>query len=184
MPSNTGLPPLECCRGTNPSQAANCRPFLKARASPMLATKAVAVIGPIPGIAARRRDDSFSRCHHSICSSNSLACRSSWRRWSASRYTNSRIIPGRPFSASSSTAGKRSNSLEIPCGIVMPNSASRPRSWLPWAVRALTKPWRARCSASRACCSDCLIGTKRMLGRRTASQIASASARSVLLPLT
>ena len=35
-----------------------------------------------------------------------------------------------------------------------------------------------------ACCSTDLIGTKRMVGRDTASQIASASAASVLLRLT
>jgi hypothetical protein len=30
MPLNRSLPPLEFCRGTNPSHAANWRPFLKA----------------------------------------------------------------------------------------------------------------------------------------------------------
>ena len=43
------MPPLECCRGTIPNHAANCRPFLKVWASPTVATTAVAVIGPTPG---------------------------------------------------------------------------------------------------------------------------------------
>lgn len=43
IPSKTGLPPLECCRGTSPNQA----------------TKAVAVIGPMPGIAASRCEGSL-----------------------------------------------------------------------------------------------------------------------------
>ncbi len=35
MPSSVGLPPLECCRGTSPSQAATCRPLSKLFASPI-----------------------------------------------------------------------------------------------------------------------------------------------------
>src|SRR6202789_1263256 len=45
IPSKVDLPPLEHCRGTNPSQAESCRPFLKFLASPMLATRALAVRG-------------------------------------------------------------------------------------------------------------------------------------------
>ena len=60
----SGLPPLECCLGTNPSQAASCRPFLNSLASPTVATIALAVIGPMPG---NLRQTcwlaSFSRCH-------------------------------------------------------------------------------------------------------------------------
>src|SRR5208337_398182 len=41
---------------------------------------------------------------------------------------------------------------------------------------------RTRCSPSRSCCATLLTATKRMLGRVTASRIASASLRSVLLP--
>ncbi len=49
-------------------------------------------------------------------------------------------------------------------------------SWVRWRTRRS----RVRCSASAACCSTDLIGTKRMVGRVTASQIASASPASVL----
>ena len=61
---------------------------------------------------------------------------------------------------------------------------SSPRIWLTMAVRAWTNPWRTRCTDSTACCSTFFTGTKRMLGRATASQIASASAASFLLVLT
>ena len=54
VPVSFCLPPVECSPGTTPSQAANPRPFLKAAPLPMAATVAVAVIGPIPGIATRR----------------------------------------------------------------------------------------------------------------------------------
>lgn len=54
MPSQVGLPPLECWRGTRPSQAASWRPFLKVVASPTAATHAVAVSGPLPSLWASR----------------------------------------------------------------------------------------------------------------------------------
>ena len=41
-------------------------------------------------------------------------------------------------------------------------------------VRSLTSSSRVRCSASEACCSRDFIATKRIVGRVTASQIASA----------
>jgi hypothetical protein len=52
------------------------------------------------------------------------------------------------------------------------------------AVLALTKPCLALCRDKIACCSSFLIATNRMFGRVTASQIASASAASVLFALT
>jgi hypothetical protein len=45
-------------------------------------------------------------------------------------------------------------------------------------------PWRTRCIASSACWATFFTATKRMLGRDTASQIASASAASFLLAFT
>src|SRR5215211_7515680 len=65
-------------------------------------------------------------------------------------------------------------------GMAMPNSARSPRSMLTSWVRWRTRRSRVRCSANAACCSTDLIGTKRMVGRVTASQIASASPASVL----
>ncbi len=49
MPSSVGLPPLECCRGTRPSQADSCRPLSKLFASAIDATSALAASGPMPG---------------------------------------------------------------------------------------------------------------------------------------
>ena len=43
------------------------------------------------------------------------------------------------------------------------------------STRDCTSSARTRCTTSIACCSALLIGTKRMFGRPTASQIASAS---------
>lgn len=40
MPSSNGLPPLECCLGTKPSHAVNCRALLKHLPSPIEATRA------------------------------------------------------------------------------------------------------------------------------------------------
>lgn len=48
IPSRRILPPEESWRGTSPNQAASCRPLLNVRASPTLATNALAVGGPIP----------------------------------------------------------------------------------------------------------------------------------------
>ena len=50
--------------------------------------------------------------------------------------------------------------------------------------RCRIKRSRARCNINRPCCSVDLICTKRTVGRRAASQIASASAASFLLRLT
>src|SRR6478752_6034163 len=58
----------------------------------------------------------------------------------------------------------------------MPNSARRARMVLMIAVCCRMKRFRFRFSIRQLCCSGVLVGTKRMLGRWTASQIASASA--------
>ena len=51
----TCLPPVECCRGTSPSQAAKSRPRLKTLIGGAKVSIAMAVIGPTPGIVWRRR---------------------------------------------------------------------------------------------------------------------------------
>src|SRR3954451_12261530 len=66
MPLNRSLPPLECCRGTSPSHAANWRPFLNADGSGTVAAIAEAVIGPMPGIVARLQLASFDLCQARI----------------------------------------------------------------------------------------------------------------------
>src|SRR3954470_19716571 len=51
----TCLPPVECCRGTSPSQAAKSRPRLKTSIGGAKVSIARVVIGPTPGIVCRRR---------------------------------------------------------------------------------------------------------------------------------
>jgi hypothetical protein len=50
--------------GTSPIHAARLRPDPNAFQSPISATRAVATIGPIPGISSSRRLASHDRCHH------------------------------------------------------------------------------------------------------------------------
>jgi hypothetical protein len=63
--------------------------------------------------------------------------------------------------------------------------AEQPADAVAGAGALLHKPWRARCTMSRACWSTVLMGTRRIGGRCTALQMAAASAPSFLprLPL-
>src|SRR3954452_13279357 len=54
MPPNRFLPPVEFCRGTRPSHAANSRPRRNPLGSATIAATAVAIMGPMPGIVAKR----------------------------------------------------------------------------------------------------------------------------------
>jgi hypothetical protein len=49
MLPNLSLPPVVCCFGTNPIQAATLRPDENVFQSPISATNAVAPTGPMPG---------------------------------------------------------------------------------------------------------------------------------------
>ena len=62
MLPSLSLPPVVCCFGTNPIQAARLRPDANAFQSPISATRAVATTGPMPGISASRRLASHERC--------------------------------------------------------------------------------------------------------------------------
>ena len=79
---------------------------------------------------------------------------------------------------------RSSSTRRIPLAATTPNSLSRPRVALTADVRCRTSSARTRCRARMLCCSTLLMGTNRMFGLPTASQIASASAASVLLRLT
>ena len=54
------FPPVECCRGTSPSQAAKSRALRKVSGGGARLALAVAISGPIPGAVIRRRANSFS----------------------------------------------------------------------------------------------------------------------------
>ena len=99
IPRRRVLLPDESWRGTSPNQAASCRPFLNMRASPMLATNALAVSGPIPGIFSSRRLKGFSRCQASISPSQSRTLSSSSRSWLKRQLNRSRSRLDRLFSA-------------------------------------------------------------------------------------
>jgi NADP-dependent 3-hydroxy acid dehydrogenase YdfG len=58
--------PVEICRGTSPSQAPKSRPRRKADPSPMVATMALAMIGPMPGTVISRWQASSLRARVSI----------------------------------------------------------------------------------------------------------------------
>jgi len=62
IPPRRSLPPVECCLGTSPIQAAKLRPDENAFQSPTSATRAVATIGPMPGISSSRWLSSHERC--------------------------------------------------------------------------------------------------------------------------
>src|SRR3954454_7788848 len=89
-----------------------------------------------------------------------------------------------PSSAAPSISRTSSPALPQPWPRTMPSSARCPRRAFTCMVLCLTRSCRIRCSWAIVCCSTVLTGTKRMLGRVTASQIASASAASCLLVLT
>ena len=71
MPPRRVFPPVDSCCGVRPSQAANCRPDRNCPGSVTVAASAVAVITPIPGIAASLWLASFPACQ--VASSRSSA---------------------------------------------------------------------------------------------------------------
>lgn len=89
---------------------------------------------------------------------------------------------GRSLASSSTSASTARSTLGL-LPNTRPNSASTPRMRLTQAVRSSFKPSRTRCRLMTPCCSQLLTGTKRMLGREAASQIAAASVASFLPPL-
>ena len=66
IPSKACLPPVESSRGTLPTQAQYFRPLRKAAPLLMAATIAIAVTGPMPGMAINRQQASFSSLVRSI----------------------------------------------------------------------------------------------------------------------
>src|SRR5215813_1714149 len=177
------LPPVEFCRGTRPSQAANSRPLRKPLGSTTVAAMAVAMIGPMPGMLARRWLTGLLLCQAMSCFSIAATAASSCSICAASTCNTWRAKSGSRASRSSRTMAISLPTLRKPCGAITPNSARCPRKAFTRPVRWRTSRSRPRCSSTAACWSAVLTGTKRIVGRPTASQIASASAASCLLRL-
>ena len=81
LPSRS-LPPVVCCLGTNPIQAARLRPDENAFQSPISATRAVATSGPMPGISASRGSPRTSDAKPG-CSCRWIRSRLRWRHTAA-----------------------------------------------------------------------------------------------------
>jgi hypothetical protein len=79
MLPNLSLPPVLCCFGTYPIQAARLRPEENVFQSPISATRAVVPIGPTPGISASRRLASQAR--YKVRMLLSMDAISATRRW-------------------------------------------------------------------------------------------------------
>src|SRR6516165_3252863 len=77
IPPRRCLPPVEFCRGTRPSQAANSRPLRKPLGSTTVAAMAVAMIGPMPGTLARRWLTGLLLCQAMSCFSIAATAASS-----------------------------------------------------------------------------------------------------------
>ncbi len=103
IPPKRTLSPLEFCFGTRPGQAANCRPERNCPGSLAVATIAVAVITPTPGMATSLRLASFSRCHSSNFWLSACISSSSSNRRRTSVFGAICAISGNPASSSFST---------------------------------------------------------------------------------
>lgn len=184
MPSRRSLPPVACWRGVSPSEAANPRPLLNRLASPTVATTAVAITGPTPGASVNRLQASSSRVCRTSRPSRSAILASIARKCSAWSTRSSRARGGSRSSSRSETMASRSLRPAPRCAATIPNSAMCPRIALIVPVRSAISRSRIRCSIRSDCCCSLFTGTKRMPGRCTASQQASASAGSCLFVFT
>ena len=177
------LPPVECWRGTSPSQAAKARPDLNCAMSEANASIASAVRGPTPGIVCSRRAVSVSTANAlrvlvfaSIRSVFSAIC--------ASRSRHSAMMSSGRSQPGSSTPASIRFRWPRPIGNTWPYSYSIARSAFTSSVRWWTRRSRPRNSTALACCSAVFGATKRISGWRAAITIASASAASFFCRFT
>src|SRR4029079_16928985 len=122
MPPRRCLPPVEFCRGTRPSQAANSRPLRKPPGSATLAAIALAMIGPMPGIVARRWLTGLLLCQAMSCFSTAATAPSSCSICAASTSSTWRAKSGSRASPTSRTTAISLPTLRKPCGAITPNS--------------------------------------------------------------
>ena len=130
-----GLPPVEYCRGTKPSQAANCRPFANSWPEAMLAVMADAVSGPTPLTCWMRRRVRAASPTRPAAVRSGQSSRRGTRSARADRQC-SRARDGQFFGSDD----RCTTHLSARCGKTMPNSASKPRIRLIVAVRCRRNP--------------------------------------------
>ncbi len=117
-------PPLECWVGTRPSQADSCRPFLNSLASPIVATRASAVKGPIPMIARTRTQRSSSR--NSMRRSHLTTRSRTSSQWAArSRISSASSLGKETLSRSSKPRPLRGSARAVTCTTPPSRYASR-----------------------------------------------------------
>src|ERR1044071_6685986 len=150
---------------------------------PMIASTVVPIIGPTVGTAISLCASRSALAVRVICFSSARSATSSSFHCRASSNRAPRMISGIASLGCSSCCISVRRPF-TPCAATIPNSLSMPRSALPAAVRCCTRSRRVVCTASVACCSTLFTATKRIEGRPTASQIASASRPSFLLRST
>src|SRR6516164_5508248 len=168
--------------GHKTSQAAKSRPFENASPVPIAATIALEMIGPMPGTLTNRSQPASCRAR-AVISPDKQSIRSSSRRQSSANPPMMRTMRG--DSTSGGAARMRGNSARKnrnPCRIATPRSSRKARIWLMIPVRWLTNRSRTRCSACRSSCSAVFVATNFIVGRCTASAIASASRKSFFCP--
>jgi hypothetical protein len=165
-----------------PARRLNCRPQSNSWPLPIIATSAGGRGGTHAAQPHELPGPSSSRAMARMCWSY-CAMRSSSRVHFAEQVADHEVgVAGQvlqaPAQASAAHGGGLQRQHDAELAEQAADAVERGRA-------LLTKPWRARCTISRDCCSTLLTGTKRMCGRCTASQIAAASAASFLprLPL-
>jgi hypothetical protein len=178
MQPSRSLPPLECCRGTNPSQAANWRPDRNGAPSLTATPIAEAVI----------RSNAWDPCQPvtrrlgSVPDGNAFLNLSDLRRQGAEMVRQS--LQRRPPKVGQAWVLRLADDLEqlavfgAPCATV---ARTRQRGYalhLISIVRCRTSSSLTRCRVSTDCCSTLLTGANRIVGRSAASTIASASTAS------
>jgi hypothetical protein len=170
-PAEPVPPPLERCFGTSPIQAEKSRPDRKLLGTATLATRAVASIGPIPGISSSRLLASLDRCHAVIRRSNSRTCALIIRSWAPRAARQVRAMSGNRLSLESTTISNNSSTPLRPAGATIPNSARCARIALITAVFCRMNRWRVRWTIRRLCCWG-------SWSRRTAYWLGSPLARA------
>ena len=184
MPRSLTFPPVPDWRGTGPRKAANSRPERNVRASPhwpQSRSSSAVLLRESPRCAGTahpalgRADRALQLLDAAGQLPQTLQLLLQLPADQLGNLSTARIRQNR--------AACTSSARQL-LGTTTPNSYSSPRTWFACIVRCFTSCARMRCNPIRACCCSPLRATKRISGRCAASQIAWASAASVLLLLT